>query len=397
MKKNISLKNLAKKPGRTAALTIMAALLCLAVFGGSLLVKSLTSGFSSLEDRLGAEIMVIPEDAAGSKKLQDIVLQGNTGYFYMDYGILDEVENMEGVGECTGQFFLASAMSNCCSARLQIIGFDPDTDFVIKSWIQKSYSKDLGENDIVIGNGINAFVGDTMLFYGVNCHVVSKLAATGTSYDYSVFTTKDNIRTLIASSLEKKLNNFGDIDPYNVVSSILINTDGTVTPDELAAKITETVPGVTAIVTNSMISGISDTLSGVGRVIRVLIVAVCVLAFVITAIVFAMSVRGRKKEFATMRLLGATRNKIAGIVFGESAVTSLIGSIAGIVLGIIIVVMFGKFIEEQLGLPYLLPGAATFVLTGILAAAGTVISGTVSSVVPAIRISRADPQILLKE
>mgnify|MGYP006989025770 CR=1 FL=1 len=136
MKQDLAWKNLRAKPLRTAALILLTALLSLTFCGGTLLVSSLKSGLHSLENRLGADIMVVPYEAATRSSLENIVLQGNTGYFYMDYGILNEIENMDGVGDCTGQFFLASAMASCCSARLQMIGFDQDTDFVIKPWIR---------------------------------------------------------------------------------------------------------------------------------------------------------------------------------------------------------------------------------------------------------------------
>ena len=76
---------------------------------------------------------------------------------------------------------------------------------------------------MVVGNDLNAFVGDELSFYGVKVKVAAKLDKTGTTYDTAVFTNKETIIALIESSLDKKMNEFADIDPNKVVSCILVN------------------------------------------------------------------------------------------------------------------------------------------------------------------------------
>ena len=75
---------------------------------------------------------------------------------------------------------------------MQIIGFDPETDFSVQPWIRRSYGGELKKYDIVVGNDLNAFVGDTFKFYGTDCHVAAKLDKTGTSFDTTVFTDEEN-------------------------------------------------------------------------------------------------------------------------------------------------------------------------------------------------------------
>ena len=133
MKQHISLpvKNLTGKPVRTAALLLLTVLLSFAVLAGTVIVRSLRTGLSSLEDRLGADIMVVPYEATTKSTLENIVLQGNTGYFYMDCARSEKILNRDGIGQATTQFFLATASSGCCSLPVQIIGFDPETDFSV--------------------------------------------------------------------------------------------------------------------------------------------------------------------------------------------------------------------------------------------------------------------------
>lgn len=393
--RRLAVQNLTGKPVRTAVLTVLAALLALAVFGGSLIVTSLRTGLHSLEDRLGADIMVVPYEATTKTNLEAIVLQGATGYFYMDNARAEKVLAREGIGQASEQFFLASASTGCCSLSVQIIGFDPQTDFSITPWIRRSFGGELQKYDVVVGNDLNAFVGDTLQFYGTQVHVAAKLAKTGTAYDTAVFTGEDTIKALIASSVERGMNQF-TVDPDKVVSCILINAADGYTPEEVVNDINIHVKKVKAIQTKEMISGISDSLSGVRDVIGVLMAAVWVLGLAILLLAFTMSVNERRKEFAVLRVIGASRGMLAGLVLREALLTGVCGGMLGGVIGLAVIVPFNRVIEEQLGLPFLLPGAGTII--GYFAAAVilTALAGAAAAGIAALRISRMDTGLILR-
>ena len=222
-KLQLAYKNVVNRPMRTAALVILLAFLSFTAFAETVVVAALQKGFTSLEDRLGADIMVVPYEAATKSSLESIILQGNTGYFYMNGDVADKIASLDGISRISSQYYLASASSSCCSIPVEIIGFDPETDFVITPWIKKSSGKNLQYLDVVVGNDLNAFVGDTLTFYGTDVHVAAKLDKTGTKYDTAVFTDRETIRALIQSSLDKKLNEYGNINAGNVVSCVLVD------------------------------------------------------------------------------------------------------------------------------------------------------------------------------
>lgn len=395
--KSLPFRNLAGRPGRTAALVLLTAFLSFTILGGTLTVSSLRTGLASLEARLGADIMVVPYEAVTKSSLENIVLQGNTGYFYMDSSYLDKVAAREGIDQISAQFYLASASSGCCSIPVQIIGFDPETDFTISPWIRKSYGGELQDLDIVVGNDLNAFVGDTLLFYGTECRVAAKLDKTGTTLDTAVYTNENTIRTLIQSSLDQKMNDFGDIDPARVISCILVNVADGYSVEEVLNDINLHVRRVVAVRTTDMISGVSDSLESVSDVIGLLIAAVWLLDLVILLLAFTMSVNERKKEFAILRVMGASRKKLALLIMQEVLLAGLLGSAAGTAAGLGIILPFGRLIEEMTGLPFLFPGPgqiAWFAVIAILAAAA---AGAVSAAFSAYRISRIDTGLILRE
>jgi len=396
LKNSYQIQNIKGRPGRSAILICLVAFMALALFSGMMMTQSLKNGLNSFKERLGAEIMVVPSDAAAGGKLEDIVLQGNTGYFYMGKEIYEDLCALEGVAEITPQYFLASTTASCCSAKLQLIGFDPETDFVITPWIQKSTTNELGENQVVVGNSINAFVGDTLTFFGVECSIVAKLSETGTSYDNSIFMSSSTIENLIESSVARGLNIYGDISPDDVVSCVLINTDDNTDAYELADYINENFDGVTAVRTDSIVREVLSNLEGVSGIVTAVVVIIWVFAVVITALVFTLSQKRRAKEFAVLRILGASRKKLVSTVLSEALILSLIGALIGVVLGGLICLSFTKTFEEALGLPYLNPNVAAVVLIALISIVLSVISGTLAAGISAGRVTKLDISKILR-
>ena len=106
---NLSVRNLKRKPMRTAALILLTAFLSFSIFGGSMIIMSLQNGLNSYQSRLGADIVVVPYEARTKGTLESILLQGIPGYFYMDASYLEKIRTIDGIEAATPQFFLASA------------------------------------------------------------------------------------------------------------------------------------------------------------------------------------------------------------------------------------------------------------------------------------------------
>jgi len=396
MTESIASKNLKRKPGRTAALLLLSAFLCFAALGGSLFISGLKSGLNSLETRLGADIMVVPYEAASKSKLSDIVLQGNPGYFYMDRAVLDKLSSMEGIGAISPQFFLATASASCCSAAVQIIGFDPETDFTIQPWAKSTWQGSLGYMEVLVGNELNAFPGDTLTFYGSDVTVAARLDRTGTYLDTAVYANQEKIQTLIAEALEKKVYDFGDIDPYGVISCVMINVADGYVVEEVLNDINVHVRKVEAVQTSAFLSDISAKMTGIAGVITWLMAAIWILAILILVITFMMISNERKKEYAVLRALGASRKKLVGIIMKESLLVSCAGSVIGAVIAVCAALILRTTIEGSLGLPFLLPGVLSMAAICAASIAASILAGSISAAVSAFRISGIDTAYILR-
>ncbi|MBQ8159253.1 MAG: FtsX-like permease family protein [Clostridia bacterium] len=395
--RHLSIRNLTARPGRTIALGLLIVFLSMALFGGSVMVRSLNGGLASLEARLGADVIVVPSSAKSSTNLDYLFLQGTTGYYYMDTEKAQKIAQTEGVERASFQIFMASLRASCCSMPVQVIGIDQDTDFTIQPWIEESFGRRLGDLDVLVGSKVNAGIGESIRIYNTDCPVVGRLAATGTTLDTGVFCTVDTVRLLLhaASELGHDLKISGD--PENVVSAVYLKVKDGVDVQSVADRVNVYVRKVEAVRTRSYITGIADSLGGVEKTIRTLIVCVWILAFLILMAAFTMLTGERKKEFAVLRVIGMSRGKLAWVLLKESLLLSLFGGVIGIVLGGALTFSFQGLIEEALSLPFLMPGVSELLLLAIMTLVVVMLVGPMSSAVSAWKLSRVDIGRILRE
>ena len=395
--RQLARRNLSRKPVRTAALILLAAFLSFSVFAGSMIVLSLQNGLESYESRLGADIVVVPYEARSHGTLESILLQGIPGYFYMDETYLDKVRAISGVESASPQFYLASASAGCCSVAVQIIGFDPDTDFSIQPWIRESYSRDLGDGDVIVGSGITVPKNRILRFYNQDCRVVASLDQTGTGLDTAVYANMNTIQALMAGSQAEGFDYFGGADPQRTISSIMVKVKDGCSIESVANDINIHVRHVEATQAKTMVSSIAGGLTNVSRIIGGLTAMIWALAIVILILAFVMISHERTREFAILRVMGASQRMLSGLLRWEAAFISLVGAVLGVAVGALVVFPFSSLIRGKLDLPYLMPGSG--VVLGLLV--GSVVlavaAGALTSAISADRISRIDTGLILRE
>ena len=395
--RRLSLRNLARHPGRTFLLGLLVALLSAAVFGGLVLVASLRGGLASLEARMGADVIVAPKTAASKVDLEEIMLEGVPGSFYMDADKLDEVARMEGVELASAQYYLATMKAGCCSYPVQIIGIDPKTDFTIQPWIDHAYTQELGEMDVVAGCNVTGAPGSIVLFYDQECRIVSKLDETGTSLDNAVFCNVATIRRLIDAFEKKGVTTQENFDPEQVISLVQVKVADGYDIQTVTDEINIHVRGVKAVRARAMTSGIANSMAALSRVIGVISIAVCVMSVVVLLVAFTMLGRQRTREFSVLRVIGASRRMLASIVVREALVVGAFGALVGVAVAGAIIIGFSTALEQALGLPFLMPDVPTLLCYALIAFAIALVVGPASSMASAYRLSRVDTGQILRE
>ena len=382
---------------RAAALGLVAAVLACALFGGSLVVLSLQHGLARFQERLGADVIVLPREAAEMGALEGVLVQGVPAHFYMEAHYLDDLRGMTGVAQAAPQFFLASAHAGCCSVAVQLIGFDPASDFTIRPWMQESRDAEMGFGKILVGSGISIPTDSMLTFYNTPCRVVGRLSPTGTGMDTAVYTNMETMRTMMANAAALDFDYFKDIPPEAAVSAVLIRTAEGFTPEGMAAAINETYPALSAKAAHGMVHHVEEGLDGITGVIGILLSLVWLFAALILGIAFRMAAHERRREFAILRIVGAPRATLIRTMLTESALISAAGGAAGILTGAVVLIPFAGLMKESLTRPYLLPDLSAVLLLGAGVLAVTVLAGVLSAVWTIRRVSAGEPGEMLRE
>lgn len=390
-------RNILKQKKRSAGLFISALVMAVCLFGGSIFVLSLRRGLTSLNDRLGADIIVLPNDAGSRTELQNILLQGTPGYFYMDKSVVDRLSNIEGVDKLSPQYFLVSANAECCSVKVQIIGFDEETDFTVKPWLKTAYDGTLGKDRLIVGASLSTIPGHTLKLYGNECLVAGKLEKTGTGLDTAVYASNDTVKKLISAAGSKGIGVLSKQDPDDVVSSVYINVKDGYDIDDIVSQINLEHKDVQAIRAKSMMTSTAEKLDTIKGTITLFTVTVSFFAAVFMTVAFAVISHERKREFAVLRVIGLSRRGLFKVIMTESVTLAAAGSAAGIIVTGTAVYAFRSLIESRIDLPYLLPGLSTAVLFVLLSAAIVILTAVFAGGISAYKAVREDTGILLRE
>lgn len=396
---SLALADLRGAPGRSLALTALSLLLGFGIVAGSLVLTGLRGGLASLDARLGADIMVVPYQAATENYLEDTILMGNKGYYYMSSQKMDDIsQKIDGIAQMSPQLFLATTTSSCCSYKVSVVGFDPQTDFTITPWVQSSYQGTLQDYQVFVGHDLAAYAGDTLNFFGVPVTVAARLDETGTYLDTAVYTNMTTAKAMVDAAEERHLfSNAGyDIDTEHMVSCIMIRLQDGYSAASVEGQIKTYISQVATVKTATSVEDVSGKLAGIEDVATVLVVVVCTLVFAIEAVAFRMGFAARTKDFAVLRMLGMSRRSLSRLLVGEASLVSLVGSVVGAAVALLACELFSHEIETSLGMPFLLPRGGSLALLVLGGIALSVAAGALAALLSARRAAHVDAALTLR-
>lgn len=351
--KRLPLENLKRKPLRTAALLVAAACLSAIFFGGSLISMNLAQGLNSMRARMGADIMVIPNGT--HTKAEALLTNGGSSTFYFTNNIEDLVRRSPGVQKASAQTYISSLSAGCCAEKLQIIGFDPDSDFVIGPWIYSQHKKTLHKGEMIAGANVLVSYKNTVRLFGHQWPVVAQLAKTGTSIDNSVFVRRESVPQVVEYSTKVHHTAIPKEYAEKAISAVLVKVRKGYSAKQVAQNIKKTT-GLSSIgiVFPGGITATTQANLGVFTRSLTFIIAACwIVGLLVLIVVFATSLNERKKEFASLRILGFTRKMLLGVATRESAILGFVGGVIGVASASLIIFPYSSLISSQLQLPYL--------------------------------------------
>ena len=351
--KRLPLENLKRKPLRTAALLVAAACLSAIFFGGSLISMNLAQGLNSMRARMGADIMVIPNGT--HTKAEALLTNGGSSTFYFTNNIEDLVRRSPGVQKASAQTYISSLSAGCCAEKLQIIGFDPDSDFVIGPWIYSQHKKTLHKGEMIAGANVLVSYKNTVRLFGHQWPVVAQLAKTGTSIDNSVFVRRESVPQVVEYSTKVHHTAIPKEYAEKAISAVLVKVRKGYSAKQVAQNIKKTtgLSSIGIVFPGGITATTQANLGVFTRSLTFIISACWIVGLLVLIVVFATSLNERKKEFASLRILGFTRKMLLGVATRESAILGFVGGVIGVASASLIIFPYSSLISSQLQLPYL--------------------------------------------
>ncbi|PXZ05346.1 ABC transporter substrate-binding protein [Gilliamella apicola] len=392
---NLAWRNIQRRPFRSCCLIIIIMLFSATLFGGSVLMKNLSLGISGMANRLGADILVVPYGY--EKNLEVALLRGEPSSFYLKADLIDRIKVIKGVEAVSPQLFIASLSAGCCTSKVQLIGFDQQSDFVIKPWLQTQLSQPLTDQQVVVGSKITSNVGDEIKFFNHPFKIAAKMDSTGMGFDTSVFMTIP-----AAQSLMKSANLIeGDTDHFvNYVSSIFVKVDPDYQPKDVVNQMMPKYAidyNIDFVMTKGMLSNISKWLKGFSTIVYSLSAIFWLLAIIVIFVIFSSSLNERKREISLLRILGASRSDLVKMLLRESLIISALGGIVGIVIAGVLIYAFSLLICQSIGLPCVNISITDGLIYALLVFLLTLIIGPLSSIYSALSLTKFDTYQTLRE
>lgn len=390
------IKSLLKRPIQTALLFASITILSFVLFGGIVICNSLQKGMDNMERRLGADLMIVPADS--NDIAEDILLEGSRQYSYFGRDVYDDILSVEGVKEATPQMFLKSLTADCCSSEVQIVLFDPYSDFLITPWIKEYFSNQLEAGMAVIGSSVNIEDNKKIRLFGTEYEVAARMARTGTCMDQSVYFVFDTLPALLSDAQNKGAYILEEQKNADIISTVFINIEDGYKESKVVKKINNTVKENIGIVyPKQLAASISANLNGIYSIIKFVIIAFIVLLLFVMFIVYLISANDRKREISLFRILGASKINMVLLLIREAVIISIAGGLAGCILSTIFVIPFGNYIGIKLGMSYLGPDFYTVIILYITVIVIVIFTGVFSSIYPALHVSFMEPYTALRK
>ncbi|MDO8737325.1 MAG: ABC transporter permease [Thermoleophilia bacterium] len=389
----LAAQNLRRKPFRSFVTIAIVALAAGTLFSATLLIGSVDRSLEVGMERLGADLLVVPEGYQESG--QAALITGAPTSFYMDGSILDQVKTVPGVDQASPQLFIESMVSSqCCTGHVQLVGYDPSSDFVVSPWLRDNLQRTLSKDEVVIGSLILANKGEQVHFYGHDFDVAGVLDATGMGVDESVFMSLDTAYLMARESAQVAESPL-DVKPGQISSVLVKMADGT-NVDQLTQRIKTNVPGTTVITANELSRSVTDRISGFKRGFIAVDAIVWIMSLLTIAAIFSMIVNERQREIGLLRAMGSSRQFVFRLMLTEAVFLTAAGGIAGIFVGGAALFIFKAIITSSLGIPYLWPPVLTFVKLMAITMILAIVSGAVASLYPALSSSRLEPYAAIR-
>ena len=179
--RRVPLANVRAHPLRSVVILFLALAQAACVFGGSILVTAARNELSLAERRLGADLVVYPTSCLNQVDKKRLLMLGTPVGCHQPRSALARMSSNEDIASVSHQLYVSETLED--GSTRWIVGFEPETDFVLGPWMREGERASLPRGSVAVGSAVPGADGQTLSVFGEEHPINAHLLATGSELD----------------------------------------------------------------------------------------------------------------------------------------------------------------------------------------------------------------------
>ncbi len=383
---------------------------------------AMRTGIATSLSRMGADLVVVPSETLVNITSSLLTVQPTD--LTLDSGIGKSLAAIPGIARVASQRIVRSVIGG---QAVNLIAFDPSTDFSILPWLGERQSGPAVVDNVLIGSRVPAHVGDVLQICGKSFVAYGRLELTGVGpLDESYFLSFDALNAITALNhvpgtqqsgvrVPDQVNGGRDAAltgadsglnadackanlPRNRASAFLLQLSSGTKVEDVKFSIAK-FPGVRIVEGNTVLTNSRQAIGPLFLGVVIFAVFQVVALMIVVSLLFSAIVQERYREVGLLRAMGARPQQIMTIILAEAAIVTGLGGVTGLVFGTALLLIFARslgFYFGLLGIPFSWPPLTILQESAAMAILFSVLLGLVGAFLPAWRVRGLDPYALIQ-
>ena len=294
---------------------------------------------SLAERRLGADLVVYPTSCLNQVEKKRLLMLGTPVGCHQPRSALARMSSNEDIAAVSYQLYVSETLSD--GSTRWVVGFQPESDFVLGPWMREGEGTSLPRGSVVVGAAVPGADGQTISVFGHERPIGAHLLATGSELDDAVFVSMDTLTDMMADARAAGEDIDASLDPSTQYSAALVRASDSDAIESVTNWINLYVRKVSAVrAAESLVGAASGIRAHRGVAIGVLGATWLVLLGALIIVQVSL-MNERMQELAVWRSIGASRSIMSRVMLSESALLHAAGALAGVCLAAVTVPFVG--------------------------------------------------------
>ena len=150
--RRVPLMTIRAHPIRSLIIAVLALAQAACVFGGFILVGAMRAELSLAERRLGADLVVYPTSCLNQVEKKRLLMLGTPVGCHQPRSALARMSSNEDIAAVSYQLYVSETLSD--GSTRWVVGFQPESDFVLGPWMREGEGTSLPRGSVVVGAAV---------------------------------------------------------------------------------------------------------------------------------------------------------------------------------------------------------------------------------------------------